>query len=231
MKTTQAILVAVGGASCSGKSTLTNWLSKLLNCSIIHQDQFYKPDSEIPTVDGEANWDCPEAIDFLSFQKHLLSAKNGALNETHIGPNRPNLMMDDILSRKNEIDTLLLELKSVLNGNSLYLVDGFLLYTDDTIINQFDIDIFLTAPFEILKNRRESRTGYVTIEGSWVDPPNYFSNVVYPNYLKYNNKILDKLNDPQSDKSKIIVIDSSSHSIADVVVKSLKQMISILSKH
>jgi nicotinamide/nicotinate riboside kinase len=34
------------------------------------------------------------------------------------------------------------------------------------------------------KQRRESRTGYVTIEGFWADPPGYFDKIVWPNYAR-----------------------------------------------
>lgn len=69
------MIIAIGGASCSGKSTLTNWLSKLLNAPIIHQDKFYKPDRDIPVVNGIEDWDCPEAIDFLNFKAALKTVK------------------------------------------------------------------------------------------------------------------------------------------------------------
>lgn len=34
------------------------------------------------------------------------------------------------------------------------------------------------------KARREARSGYVTLEGFWEDPPGYVDKVVWPNYVK-----------------------------------------------
>jgi hypothetical protein len=48
------------GASCSGKSTLTEIISNLSGIPILHQDRFFKKDSEIPTENGVQHWDCPQ---------------------------------------------------------------------------------------------------------------------------------------------------------------------------
>jgi len=34
------------------------------------------------------------------------------------------------------------------------------------------------------KRRREARSGYVTLEGFWEDPPGYVDKIVWPNYVK-----------------------------------------------
>ena len=43
--------------------------------------------------------------------------------------------------------------------------------------------LFLRATYAEAKARRESRMGYVTIEGWWEDPPAYVDRVVWPNYV------------------------------------------------
>lgn len=42
----------------------------------------------------------------------------------------------------------------------------------------------MSCSYATAKHRRENRTGYVTIEGFWEDPPGYVDNVVWPNYVK-----------------------------------------------
>ena len=60
------MIIGVGGASCSGKSTLCSWLHYLLDDSqILRQDAFYKSDSLIPVVDGITNWDSPQALEIV----------------------------------------------------------------------------------------------------------------------------------------------------------------------
>jgi len=34
------------------------------------------------------------------------------------------------------------------------------------------------------KARREARSGYVTLEGFWEDPPGYVDKIVWPNYVE-----------------------------------------------
>jgi nicotinamide/nicotinate riboside kinase len=87
-----------------------------------------------------------------------------------------------------EMDRLALEIKSKTTAK-LFCVDGFLLYTNDTVIGLLDIKFFLKSGFDTLKARRNQRDAYITIDGMWKDPPGYFEDVVYPNYLKYNKNV------------------------------------------
>ena len=76
----QVILVALGGASSSGKTTVAKALKLLIPSSVlIHLDDFYFTDSDIP-IDPETgyqNWDCPEAIDFDRFRECLQNIRKG----------------------------------------------------------------------------------------------------------------------------------------------------------
>ena len=47
----------------------------------------------------------------------------------------------------------------------IVFLDGFLLYYDEQLRNQIDLSIFLRIGRDLLKERRESRGGYVTAEG------------------------------------------------------------------
>lgn len=66
------------------------------------------------------------------------------------------------------------------------IVDGFMLYWDQGVSEQLDCKITFTASFETLKTRRDKRQGYHTLEGYWVDPPQYFEKIVWPEYLRLN---------------------------------------------
>jgi len=39
----------------------------------------------------------------------------------------------------------------------------------------------------IYVNKRRSKRGYVTTEGYWTDPPEYFDTIVWPYFVKYND--------------------------------------------
>ena len=48
---------------------------------------------------------------------------------------------------------------------------------------QMDIKVFLRVSYTKAKARREARSGYVTLEGFWEDPPGYVDKIVWPNYV------------------------------------------------
>jgi nicotinamide/nicotinate riboside kinase len=66
------------------------------------------------------------------------------------------------------------------------IVDGFLLFSEEMqeIRDAFDVKLFLRTDYETAKKRREARSGYVTLEGFWADPPGYVDKIVWPNYVK-----------------------------------------------
>jgi nicotinamide/nicotinate riboside kinase len=47
-----------------------------------------------------------------------------------------------------------------------------------------DIKLFLRVSYAKAKARREARSGYVTLEGFWQDPPGYVDKIVWPNYVE-----------------------------------------------
>jgi nicotinamide/nicotinate riboside kinase len=72
------------------------------------------------------------------------------------------------------------------NPIRLCLFDGFLLYSKSmaSIQSQIDIKLFLRVSYAKAKSRREARSGYVTLEGFWEDPPGYVDKIVWPNYVE-----------------------------------------------
>jgi nicotinamide/nicotinate riboside kinase len=67
----------------------------------------------------------------------------------------------------------------------LCIFDGFLLYSESMAVIQphIDIKLFLRVSYTKAKARREARSGYVTLEGFWKDPPGYVDKIVWPNYM------------------------------------------------
>jgi nicotinamide/nicotinate riboside kinase len=44
--------------------------------------------------------------------------------------------------------------------------------------------LLIAISYHTAKRRREARSGYVTLEGFWEDPPGYVDDIVWPNYVK-----------------------------------------------
>ena len=75
----------------------------------------------------------------------------------------------------------------ILTKRKFIIVDGFLLFGESvrhTSSSIFDFRVLLRARYEDAKRRRESRNGYVTLEGFWQDPPGYFDKIVWPNFVE-----------------------------------------------
>ncbi|KAI8837594.1 P-loop containing nucleoside triphosphate hydrolase protein, partial [Chytridium lagenaria] len=176
------ILVGIGGPSCSGKSTLAEWLSSILKIPIIHQDQFYKTDGEVPVQDGIQDWDCPGALNMPAFVDMLKETKQIGVKESILGDNRSSINASDL--PPDLIETLRARWSLIPSNIRVVLVDGFLLYDDPSVYSELDIRVFLHASYETLQSRRNARTGYVTLEGFWRDPPRYFDDFVWKGYQK-----------------------------------------------
>jgi len=75
---------------------------------------------------------------------------------------------DDIVSMMHEE---IIKGKLVRRDNEdviVCFVDGFLLYSDPNVVRELDIRLLLRAPYEKLKARREARSGYVTLDGTFL---------------------------------------------------------------
>ncbi|AGO12018.1 AaceriAGR342Cp [[Ashbya] aceris (nom. inval.)] len=182
--TRDTLLVGIGGCSSSGKSTLAKLAVQVLEGAVlVHQDDFYKHDNEIP-FDEEyqvANWDAPEALDMAQFEReldHIRATGQPAAKLVHNGN------IDDV--GKFGISEEYLEgLRRRYRGRisrQVVLVDGFMLYHDDRVAARFDCRLLVRAPYATMKARRAARAGYKTLDSFWQDPPFYFDQFVYKSY-------------------------------------------------
>ena len=87
------LLLALAGPTSSGKTTIATALSLIFSSSsepreppaptinpliTIHADDFYLPDSKIPTLpDSTQDWDCAEALDVPRFESVLATVRDG----------------------------------------------------------------------------------------------------------------------------------------------------------
>lgn len=196
-----AILVGVSGVSSSGKTTLARLLRDIFpNTFVLHEDDFYKTDAEIPSnpsADNVKDWDCLESLN--------LPALEDALNyiKTH------GLPPPDLVSKedKNDVGPCEVDKKVVdrlewqasrwmfQDVPPIAIIDGFLLYAEGMkkVRDLFDVKVLLRTDFATAKARRENRQGYVTIEGYWEDPPNCKCHTVLSIYCCANKRRFDRL--------------------------------------
>ncbi|KAI1007587.1 hypothetical protein K3495_g632 [Podosphaera aphanis] len=191
---TKAFVIGISGASSSGKTTLSRLLRDIFpNTIILHQDDFYKPEVEIPVRDDLQDWDCADALNLPAIVETLQHVRsNGSLcpatesKEDMNEVSSPLVPESTIAALKEKVAawTAPGQPGHILLTKPMYLFEGFLMYSHSTSMlwPYLDLKIFLQVSYAAAKARREGRNGYVTMDGFWKDPPNYVDKIVWPNY-------------------------------------------------
>jgi len=196
------LLVGISGPSSSGKTTLSRLLRDIFPPSrlyILHLDDFYLTDTEIPVKNGIQDWDCLESLNLVELKRALEHIKeHGESPEWLVSKEDQNSVGDHGVPEA-EIKRLRDEIKSWWEVGTdwedkrICIVDGFLLFSQDMeeIRSLFDVRLFLRTSYETAKRRRAARSGYVTLEGFWQDPPGYVDEIVWPNYVHAHQFLFD----------------------------------------
>jgi nicotinamide/nicotinate riboside kinase len=188
------LLLGISGPSSSGKTTLSRLLRDIFPPSrlfILHLDDFYLTDAEIPIRDGIKDWDCLESINLPQLHSALQHIKEHGTSPEWLESKEDQNSVGEHGVPAEKIEGLKKRVSGWLDekqweGRRICVVDGFLLFSEDMkdIRALFDVRMFLRTSYETAKRRREARSGYVTLEGFWEDPPGYVDKVVWPNYVK-----------------------------------------------
>lgn len=189
------VLVGISGPSSSGKTTLSRLLRDTFPASqltILHLDDFYLTDTHIPVKNGVQDWDCLESLDLPGLRDALsYIRKEGRSPDWLVSKEDQNSVGEHGVSQ-DVIEALRGEVGELLDANPgwkerrICIVDGFLLFSEEMseVRQLFDVRLFLRTSYATAKKRREARSGYVTLEGFWEDPPGYVDEIVWPNYVK-----------------------------------------------
>lgn len=214
------MIIGISGPSGTGKTTISRALRQALLSSqfkhtvkILHQDDFYKPERDLPVKTTAAgpivNWDCPEALDMKSLVNVLQSYRqHGEFTDQDKADLAARAKEDRNDAAKTSVSRGLLDLtghRILQCSENILIVDGFMLCHDREIVDLLDVCILLRGSYSTLKARRESRTGYATIEGFWEDPKGYFDDVVWPEYVRTHGHLFQDSNVESDLKSSKII--------------------------
>ncbi|KAI1411685.1 P-loop containing nucleoside triphosphate hydrolase protein [Hypoxylon sp. FL1857] len=206
MEDRKAFIVGISGASSSGKTTLARLLRDVFpNTFVLHEDDFYKPETELPSKDGLLDWDCAEAIDIPDMKRALEHIRADGTFPPFVDSKEDQNSIGACPVPESAIAAAKAKVASWTSpgqpGHSILIsnpklgssplricvLDGFLLYSPEMELGGIpallDTKMFLLVGRERATQRRERRDGYVTLEGFWTDPPGYVDKIVWPNYV------------------------------------------------
>jgi len=203
----RVIIVGIGGASCSGKTTLAKHLRKILpGNTIIHQDDFAPPQELVPMhpVYGVQDWDSPAGCiqwDRMVSFLNKVRATGGKIPPEHYSHDHLNEQKEvpvspGVIERWAEEFRRIGEEREKEGERVVWrLLDGFLLYWNREVVDHIDVRVLLRAPHDVLRQRRHERHGYHTAEGElWRDPPNYWEQIVWPAYIEAHKHVFENGN-------------------------------------
>jgi nicotinamide/nicotinate riboside kinase len=183
------LLLGISGPSSSGKTTLSRLLRSIFppsSISILHLDDFYLTDAEIPIRNGIQDWDCLDSLNLSLLKSALDHIKQHGTSPAWLESKEDQNSVGDHGVSAAVVDALRERVSEMKwEGRRICIVDGFLLFSEDMrdIRALFDVRLFLRTSYTTAKKRRGARSGYVTLEGFWEDPPGYVDKVVWPNYV------------------------------------------------
>lgn len=186
------VIIAVGGGSASGKSTVVKEIIEKLNkdhvVTIMHDD-YYKDQSHLSLEERKiVNYDHPNSIDNELFYKHL----NMLLKRDII--NKP-IYDFNTYSRKSETE--------IVKPKEIIIIEGILVLTDKRIRDLADIKLYVDLDSDLrfirrLKRdtieRRRSVTSVIEqylmtvkpMHHEFVEPSKRYADVIIPNNLKHD---------------------------------------------
>jgi len=147
--TEKALIVGISGVSSSGKTTLARLLRDIWpRTFILHEDDFYWPDDQIPLKDGVADWDCLESIDISTLRSSLQYIKGHAALPPDLTSKEDQNSVGESGVDMNVVSSWQKRAKglcSALNLPPIAVIDGFLLYSQEMkeVWELLDLRLFL----------------------------------------------------------------------------------------
>ncbi|SCU96113.1 LANO_0E12508g1_1 [Lachancea nothofagi CBS 11611] len=192
MTSPKVLLVGISGCSSSGKTITANLLPSAI---LLHEDDFFKHDEEIPFDEkyNVSNWDSPDALDLPLFRKELDHIKKTGEISSKLIHNDNHDSTKTIEVRTETENAIKQKFAAGFHDSDakIIIVDGFLMYNDPELAAKFDLKILIRAPYATLKKRRAARSGYQTLESFWIDPPFYFDEFVYKTYRECHSQFFE----------------------------------------
>ena len=140
------MIIGVGGGTGAGKTTLVNYLAKILGKNqtlTISQDRYYK---HLPELSFEErcliNYDHPDALDLDLLASHVVKLKEGKSIKCPLYSFEKHLGLDEI---------------EILHPKKYILIEGILVFTNAMLSELFDYKVYIDADINKRIERRVER--------------------------------------------------------------------------
>lgn len=209
-QTSSCVVIAIAGASASGKSLIASTIYKELknelgtdNIGIISEDAYYRDQSHLTMEERiKTNYDHPNSIDHHLLVEHLRQLKQG---------NAIEIPEYDYTEHNRKTTTKHFEPKKII------ILEGILLLTDENIRNEINVSIFVDAPLDICFIRRLQRD-MVERGRSMESVISQYRKTVRPMFLQFI--------EPSKQYADIIVPKGGKNRIAiDILKAQIKQLL------
>ena len=192
------LVIGIAGGTGSGKTTVVNKILQQLNVegvNVLSQDNYYHDNQHLTLSEREVlNYDHPKSIDFELLIKHVKSLKNG------VGIEQP---IYSFVTHSRSGDYVSIEPKSVL------IVEGILVLTNQELLKEYDLKVFVHADSDerlIRRIRRDTQergrdlqevlhryqTTLKPMHQEFIEPSKNEADLIVPN-MKQNTVAIDFL--------------------------------------
>ncbi|MCH9755842.1 MAG: uridine kinase [Gammaproteobacteria bacterium] len=205
--TKETIILGIAGPSASGKSLLANTIVNGLGSDqvvIITEDSYYKDNNHLPFETREKiNYDHPDAFDHALLAEHIKQLQAGKSVQ--------------IPTYSHSKHVRLPETRTV-GGHAIIIVEGILLFSEETLRKLMDIRIFMSAPLDVCLIRRLKRD-VVERNRSVESVLHQYETTVRPMYLQFI--------EPSSRHADLIVPRGGENHIAiDTIQAKIRELLS-----
>lgn len=133
-KQNRMLVIGIAGGTGSGKTTVVNKILKQLSAeevNVLSQDNYYLDNRNLSLAERESlNYDHPKSIDFKLLREHVQELKRGKAIKQPVY---------SFVTHSRTGDYTLVQPKSVL------IVEGILVLTDQELLQEFDLKVFVHA--------------------------------------------------------------------------------------